>query len=124
MLVAKKGKMDQWIDWMQRTVSEYYVYSQILYKQAKDVEVLKDFFSQKLQKTKYKLEMVTNEKEDLLAKQEAEDGIKEYLAKKMQELNMKNVEKTHELVLVKQHLSEANLEIKEIKDDYEKKIHN
>lgn len=106
MLVNQRGKMEEWIDWMQRTLAEYYVYCQVLYKQAKDVEILKDFLSQKLQKTKYKLDQVTNEKEDLIARQEAEDGIKEYLAKQMQELNIKNVEKTHELVLIKQKLSE------------------
>ena len=121
MLVSKKGMMDQWIEWMQRTLSEYYVYCQVLYKQAKDVEILKDFFSQNLQKTKYKLEMVTNEKEDLIAKQEAEFGIKEYLAKKMQELNMKLIEKHHELVIVKQTLNESKAEIKEIQDMYDQK---
>lgn len=39
--------MEQWIDWMQRTLAEYYVYCQVLYKQAKDVELLKDFLAQK-----------------------------------------------------------------------------
>ena len=121
MLVSKKGMMDQWIEWMQRTLSEYYVYCQVLYKQAKDVEILKDFFSQNLQKTKHKLEMVVNEKEDLIAKQEAEDGIKEYLAKKMQELNMKLIEKHHELVLVKQALSESQTEVKELQQSFEQK---
>lgn len=63
MLVSQSSsKMEEWIDWMQKTLAEYYVYCQILYKQAKDVEILKDFMSTKLQRVKYKLDQVTNEK--------------------------------------------------------------
>lgn len=66
--------------------------------------------------------MVTNEKEDLLERQIAEDGIKEYIAKQMQELSIKHVEKTHELVSVKQQLSEANNEINDVKRQYQTQI--
>jgi hypothetical protein len=111
MLVNQNGKMEEWIEWMQKTLAEYYVYTQVLYKQAKDVEILKDFLSKKLQVTKYKLDLVTNEKEDLIAQQEAETGIKELLAKQMQDLNMRHIEKTHELVMVKQKLAEAKEDI-------------
>lgn len=122
LLSTKKGKMEQWIEWMQRTLAEYYVYCQVLYKQAKDVEILKDFLAQKVQKLKYKLDQVINEKEDLIEQQAAEVGIKEYLAKQMQELNKKNVEKTHELVLVKQKLAEFNQDYNDMKQKYEVRV--
>lgn len=122
MLVNKKGKMEEWIDWMQHTLAEYYVYCQILYKQAKDVEILKDFLSKKLQRTKYKLDMVTNEKEDLLERQDAETGIKEHLARQIQDLNIKHIEKTHELVMLKQKLAESNSEIKDVEREYQNKL--
>jgi len=122
MLVNERGKMEEWIDWMQRTLSEYYVYSQVVYKQAKDVEILKDFLSKKLQSTKYELDQVSNEKEDLIERQEAEAGIKEYLAKQVQDLNVKHIEKTHELVMVKQKLSEVTSDIKDIEEDCDSKI--
>ena len=89
LVTQNNSKMMEWIEWMQRTLAEYYVYWQVLYKQAKDVETLKDFFSDKVQKLQFKLEQVTNEKEDLEEQQNAEAGIKEYLAKQMQELNIK-----------------------------------
>jgi chromosome segregation ATPase len=66
--------------------------------------------------------MVTNEKEDLLERQIAEDGIKEYIAKQMQDLSTKHVEKTHELVFVKQKLSEANDEVNDVKREYQEQI--
>lgn len=40
----------------------------------------------------------------------------------MQELNIKNVEKTHELVLTKQKLSEFNQEYNDMKHHYEVKL--
>lgn len=84
--------------------------------------MVKDFLSSKLQITQHKLNTITNEKEDLLEHQNAEAGIKEYLAKQMQDLNSKHIEKTHELVMVKQKLSESNEEIEGVRHEYEEKL--
>lgn len=53
---------------------------------------------------------------------EADAGIKEYLAKQIQDLNIKNIEKTHELVMVKQKLSEYTTELQDIERTYKEKI--
>jgi len=85
------------------------------------LEAIKDFLSTKLQISNYRVNSLTNEKEDLLEHQAAESGIKEYLAKEMQELNVKHIEKTHELVVIKQKLSEALSEVNDVRHEYEAK---
>jgi len=123
MLVTQSPRqMEEWVDWMQRTLAEYYVRCQALYTQAKEVEMVKDFLSLKLQAVQHKLNIVTNEKEDLLEHQNAESGIKEYLAKQMQDLNTKHIEKTHELVMAKQKLAEAHQEVESVKYEYDERL--
>ena len=104
--------MGRWIEWMQHVLSEYYVHSRALYAEAKEVELLKDFFATRIESLKERLETLTNEKEDFSAEQEMAAKVKEHLVARMQMLDKANLEKSMQLLLLKQQVTELGEEKK------------
>lgn len=94
--------MGRWIEWMQKTLSEYYIYSRQLYVEAKDVEIVKDHLTVQLERSNFRVNVLQNEKEDYEAREQSEHGIKEYLATKAQSLTRKNLEQSTQILLLKQ----------------------
>jgi hypothetical protein len=73
---------------------------------AKELELLKEFFASRIETLKLRIEELLNEKEDYSAMHASDSGIKEYLTKRLSESEQLVVEKTTELLFIKKRAGE------------------
>jgi hypothetical protein len=73
---------------------------------AKELEILKDFFTMRIENLKLRVSELLNEKEDLAAVHYSDRNIKEHLIVKMNDLEKQCVEKSTELMFEKKKLKE------------------
>jgi hypothetical protein len=72
-----------------------------LVRDAKELELLKEFFASRIETLKLRIEELLNEKEDYSAMHQSDSTIKEYLQKRLSESEQLIVEKTTELLFIK-----------------------
>ena len=84
-------------------------------RDAKELELLKEFFASRIETLKLRIEELLNEKEDYSAMHASDSTIKEYLTKRLSESEQLVVEKTTELLFVKKRAGE----LEEFKHDFD-----
>jgi hypothetical protein len=77
-----------------------------LVRDAKELELLKEFFASRIETLKLRIEELLNEKEDYSAMHQSDSTIKEYLQKRLSESEQLIVEKTTELLFIKKRAGE------------------
>ena len=77
-----------------------------LNKDAKELELLKEFFASRIETLKLRIEELLNEREDFSEMHQSDSTIKEHLITKMNELDKQVMEKTTELLFQKKKASE------------------
>jgi len=75
-------------------------------RDAKELELLKEFFASRIETLKLRIEELLNEKEDYSAMHQSDSAIKELLAKRLSEQDQIIIEKTTELLFVKKKVGE------------------
>ena len=75
-------------------------------KDAKELELLKEFFASRIETLKLRIEELLNEREDFSEMHQSDSTIKEHLITKMNELDKQVMEKTTELLFQKKKASE------------------
>lgn len=65
---------------------------------AKELELLKEFFASRVETLKLRIEELLNEKEDYMARHQSDLGVKEHLIARMNDLDKNVMEKTTELL--------------------------
>lgn len=75
-------------------------------RDAKELELLKEFFASRIETLKLRIEELLNEKEDFSAMHQSDSAIKEYLTKRLSESEQLIVEKTTELLFIKKRAGE------------------
>jgi hypothetical protein len=84
-LVNDRQKLSRWIAGIQYGYATQYVLMQQLVKDAKELELLKEFFASRIETLKLKIEELLNEKEDYSAMHQSDSEIKEYLQRRLSE---------------------------------------
>lgn len=80
-----------------------------LVRDAKELELLKEFFASRIETLKLRIEELLNEKEDYSAMHQSDSTIKEYLQKRLSESEQLIVEKTTELLFIKKRAGELEV---------------
>lgn len=78
-LVNDKKKLSKWIAGLQQGFAEFFVLSKQLYVDARELEILKDFLTLKMENLKLRVHELLNEKEDMTAIHSSDSNIKEHL---------------------------------------------
>ena len=65
---------------------------------AKELELLKEFFASRIETLKIKIEELLNEREDYTARHQSDLSVKEHLIGRMNELDKSVMQKTAELL--------------------------
>ena len=73
---------------------------------AKELELLKEFFASRIETLQLRIKELLNEKEDYSAMHESDSSIKEHLISRMNELDKQVMEKTTELLFQKKKIGE------------------
>lgn len=84
-LVNDRQKLSRWIAGIQFGYATQFVLLQQLLKDAKELELLKEFFASRIETLKLRIEELLNEKEDYSAMHQSDSTIKEYLTKRLSE---------------------------------------
>jgi len=109
-LVSDKARLSKWIAGIQQGFAEFFILSRQVYVEAKELEILKDFFTFRVENLKLRVHELLNEKEDLAAVHQSDTSIKEHLLVKMNELERTSVEKGTELLFQKKQTKELTEE--------------
>lgn len=105
-LVNDKQKLSKWIQGLQQGFAEFYVISKHLYVETKELELLKDFFTTRIETLKLRVHELLNEKEDMVAIHQSDLQVKEHLIAKMNELDKQNVERVSDMLYEKRRVQE------------------
>ena len=105
-LVKDRALLSRWIAGIQQGFSSQYILIGKLNKDAKELELLKEFFAARIETLKLRIEELLNEKEDYSEMHQSDSNIKEHLITKMNELDKQVMEKTTELLFQKKKASE------------------
>ena len=105
-LVKDRALLSRWIAGIQQGFSSQYILIAKLNKDAKELELLKEFFAARIETLKLRIEELLNEKEDYSEMHQSDSNIKEHLITKMNELDKQVMEKTTELLFQKKKASE------------------
>ena len=84
-LVNDRQKLSRWIAGIQFGYANQFVLLQQLLTDAKELELLKEFFASRIETLKLRIEELLNEKEDYSAMHQSDSTIKEYLTKRLSE---------------------------------------
>ena len=97
-LVHDRSLLSKWISGVQQGFATLYIQIRGLNQDAKELELLKEFFASRIETLKLRIEELLNEKEDFAAMHESDLGVKEHLISRMNELDKQVMEKTTELL--------------------------
>ena len=95
-LVQDKQLLSKWISGVQQGFATLYIQTKRLNVDAKELELLKEFFASRIETLKLRIEELLNEREDYTAMHESDSSIKEHLISRMNELDKQIMEKTTE----------------------------
>lgn len=84
-LVNDRQKLSRWIAGIQFGYATQFVLLQQLLCDAKELELLKEFFASRIETLKLRIEELLNEKEDYCAMHQSDNAIKEYFTKRLSE---------------------------------------
>ena len=84
-LVNDRQKLSRWIAGIQFGYANQFVLLQQLLTDAKELELLKEFFASRIETLKLRIEELLNEKEDYSAMHQSDSTINEYLTKRLSE---------------------------------------
>ena len=105
-LVKDRSLLSRWIAGIQQGFSSQFILITKLNRDAKELELLKEFFASRIETLKLRIEELLNEKEDYSEMHQSDSTIKEHLITKMNELDKQVMEKTTELLFQKKKASE------------------
>ena len=97
-LVHDRALLSKWISGVQQGFATLYIQIRRLNQDAKELELLKEFFASRIETLKLRLQELLNEKEDFAAMHESDLHLKEHLISRMNELDKSVMEKTTELL--------------------------
>ena len=97
-LVQDRTLLSKWISGVQQGFATLYIQIRRLNLDAKELELLKEFFASRIETLKLRIEELLNEREDYTAMHESDLSIKEHLITRMNELDKNVMEKTTELL--------------------------
>lgn len=105
-LVHDRALLSKWISGMQQGFATLYIQIRMLNQDAKELELLKEFFASRIETLKLRIEELLNEKEDFAAMHDSDLSVKEHLIARMNELDKQVMEKTTELLYQKKKIGE------------------
>ena len=105
-LVQDRTLLSKWISGVQQGFATLYIQIRRLNLDAKELELLKEFFASRIETLKLRIEELLNEREDYTAMHESDLSIKEHLITRMNELDKNVMEKTTELLFQKKKIGE------------------
>ena len=100
-LISDRQLLSKWISGVQQGFATFYIQSKRLNCDAKELELLKEFFASRIETLQLRIKELLNEKEDYAAMHESDSSIKEHLITRMNELDKQVMEKTTELLFQK-----------------------
>ena len=105
-LVKDRALLSRWIAGIQQGFASQYILIGKLNRDAKELELLKEFFAARIETLKLRIEELLNEREDYSEMHQSDLTMKEFLIKKTNELEKEVMEKTTELLFQKKKSSE------------------
>ena len=97
-LVQDRIMLSRFISGVQQGFSTQYILIKKLNTNAKELELLKEFFASRIETLKLRIEELLNEREDYTAMHQSDASVKEHLITRMNELDKSVMEKTAELL--------------------------